>query len=475
MTEMIRTYGRALVAVFAGAVALWALLLIAVPQLTMLDKSLRAPKRALDSAIAATVVRDAQTCQSVLRNYLPADGGDEPASGTGAAENGGLAVPSAGGMAVPSAGGMAVPSATATPGAAKRPYILQCDRATTDTRLVRDADAPRATLISLYGMPELRVDEAAEIEEQIAQAQAVVEAVRPLYQRLLAEEADAIPYTLGNFEQLIAARPIPMSPETKAIEDAQLSNQIFDLIGLRYEVDGVTHVRLTLVTLVRTLFFAIVATALALVVCYPIAYNLALNSGPKKALWLFLALIIPYAIVELMRVYAWVSLIETNGLINEFLDFIGLIDLDNDEAIQFKRSPVTVFVVIVYTYILFMVFPMVNTMSTLDKNQLEAGRDLGASTWRLHWRIIIPHAKPGIAVGCITTFMLSAGAFSVPRIISRGLQSEWFSQTIYNKFFESENSNVGAAYSFAFTVLCFVIVALFMWIMRARLKDFVRS
>ena len=129
---------------------------------------------------------------------------------------------------------------------------------------------------------------------------------------------------------------------------------------------------------------------------------------------------------------------------------------------------------IVYTYVLFMVFPIFNVMSTLDKNQIEAAKDLGASTVRTHRRIIIPHSKPGIAVGCIATFMLAAGAFSVPRIISRGLQSEWFSQTIYNKFFESENSNVGAAYSFTYTLVCFVIVGLFMWLMRTRLKDFAR-
>jgi spermidine/putrescine transport system permease protein len=121
-----------------------------------------------------------------------------------------------------------------------------------------------------------------------------------------------------------------------------------------------------------------------------------------------------------------------------------------------------------------MVFPIYNVMSTLDRNQIEAARDLGASTRKLHWRIVIPHSKPGIAVGCIATFMLAAGAFSVPRIISRGLQSEWFSQTIYNKFFEVNNSNVGAAYSLAYTVICFVIVGLFMWIMRTRLKDFAR-
>lgn len=92
----------------------------------------------------------------------------------------------------------------------------------------------------------------------------------------------------------------------------------------------------------------------------------------------------------------------------------------------------------------------------------------------MHWRIIIPHTKPGIAVGCIATFMLCAGAFSVPRIISRRLQAEWFSPSIYNKFFESEATNVGASYSFAYTLVCFALVGLFMWIMRTRLKDFAR-
>ena len=230
------------------------------------------------------------------------------------------------------------------------------------------------------------------------------------------------------------------------------------------------YVRIGLLTLTRTLLFAVAATALALLVCYPIAFKVALATPPERAVWLFLGLIIPYAIVELMRIYAWTSIIDNRGLLNEALLWLGAIS----EPIQFKRSALTVFVVIVYTYVLFMVFPIYNTMSTLDRNQIEAARDLGASTWRLHWRVIIPHAKPGIAVGCIATFMLAAGAFSVPRIISRGLQAEWFSQTIYNKFFESENSNIGAAYSFAYTLVCFLIVAAFMWIMRTRLKDFAR-
>ncbi len=472
MRKLIRSYGRGLTAAFVVAVAGWAFLLIAFPQLTMLDKSLRAPGRALDSSVVATVARDASTCQTVLETYA-AEPETEPEA---APDNGGLGIPSASGMGVPSASGMGVPSISGGAGAGQvRPYILQCDRATTETSLVRDPDAEPATLVSAYGLPILKVDPDAPIEEQMAQARAVEAAAQGLLAEVKEAEAAAFPYTTENFDVIFAARAIPMSAETKAAEDAKIVNRVYELIGLRFEKDGVVHVRLTLVTLARTLFFAVLATLFALVVCYPVAYNLALNSGPRKAMWLFLALVIPYAIVELMRVYAWVSLIETRGLINAALDFAGLIDLDAGGGIEFKRSPVTVFMVIVYTYILFMVFPMVNVMSTLDRNQIEAARDLGASTWRIHRRIVIPHTKPGIAVGCITTFMLSAGAFSVPRIISRGLQSEWFSQTIYNKFFESENSNVGAAYSFAFTILCFVIVALFMWVMRARLKDFVRA
>ena len=293
---------------------------------------------------------------------------------------------------------------------------------------------------------------------------------RDLADRLLEMEAHAPRYGTGNFAALTQPVLIPMSPELRAAEDSQLSNRLLGLVGLRMVVDGEVYERIGLITLTRTLVFAILATGLALAVCYPIAYKVALATTPERAAWLFLGLVIPYAIVELMRIYAWTAIIDNRGLLNEFLLWLGAIA----EPIQFKRSAITIFVVIVYTYVLFMVFPIFNVMSTLDRNQIEAARDLGASAWRLHWRVIIPHAKPGIAVGCIATFMLAAGAFSVPRIISRGLQAEWFSQTIYNKFFESENSNVGAAYSFTYTLVCFLLVALFMWVMRTRLKDFAR-
>jgi len=478
MTDLVRGYGRGLVTAFFAATALWGLVLIVLPQLTMLDKSMRAPLRQLDSNIAETLATDAATCQQILERYRTPAAADD---GVGA--GGGLGVPSIG-STMPSPGttqqngGLGVPSIGSTQGAsgAGRPYILQCDRSTTAVRLVRGDLDQAVTLRDYYDLPDLSVDPADDLETQIAAA----EEIRALAERFAGElreaEASAFPYSTGNYELLFEPRAIPMEPASKAEDDAALSSQIYDLIGLRYTDEaGIVHKRLGAITLVRTIFFALCATALALIVCYPIAYNLALESNERKAVWLFVGLVIPYAIVELMRVYAWLSIIDNNGLFNQLLDWLGVIDLAAGEGIPFKRSPVTVFVVIVYTYILFMVFPLVNVMSTLDKSQVEAARDLGASAWRVHARVIIPHTKPGIAVGCITTFMLSAGAFSVPRIISRGLQGEWFSQTIYNKFFESGNANVGAAYAFAYTLICFIIVGLFMYLMRARLKDFVRA
>ncbi len=459
MRSLVRSFGPALTAGFVLAVLVWSIVLILAPQWAMLDRALTAPKRALDSSVAASLAQDSLTCISVLDAHAASDA-------AAAAGAGGLAVPSASGMAVPSMGGMAVPSAS---GGAARPYILQCDRADTHRAMVR-ANGVTEHLDTLYDLPQLAVRDSDPIETQKATAAEIAALAEALADRLRAEEATRSPYTAANFATLVQPVLIPMTPETRAIEDAQLSNRLLGLIGLRFERDGEIHARIGMITLTRTLVYAMLVTALALVLCYPIAYKVALATPPERAVWLFLGLVIPYAIVELMRVYAWTTIIDTNGLLNAVLTGSGLVA----EPVQFKRMPGTVFLVVVYTYVLFMVFPIFNVMSTLDRNQIEAARDLGARAWRVHWRIVIPHAKPGIAVGCIATFMLAAGAFSVPRIISRGLQSEWFSQTIYNKFFESENSNVGAAYSFAYTLLCFGIVAVFMAVMRTRLKDFAR-
>ncbi|MCK0198596.1 ABC transporter permease [Ancylobacter sp. 6x-1] len=222
---------------------------------------------------------------------------------------------------------------------------------------------------------------------------------------------------------------------------------------------------------VRTIFYALLVTLLALVVCYPLAYAVALASGPRKTVVLTVALIVPYAINELLRVYAWLMILDYRGVINGVLGWLGVVDLDNRGWIPFLENPSAVFVAMIYTYVLFMVFPMVNTLETLDRNQIEAARDLGATSWRIHRRVIIPHAKPGIAVGCIMTFMLSAGSYSVPQIMTRGQGGDWFSQLVYRQFYESNNWNMGSAYAVSLLVVCTLFILLMMRLFGVGLRD----
>lgn len=215
----------------------------------------------------------------------------------------------------------------------------------------------------------------------------------------------------------------------------------------------------------KTIAASLAVAAIALVVCYPIAYAVAKLQTPRTAALVMLALVIPYAINELLRIFAWQMILNYNGPLNAFLGLFGL------DPVPFLESGSGVFIAMVYAYILFMVFPLYNVLETLDLNQVEAARDLGASTWSIHRRVVIPHARPGIAVGCIMTFMLSAGSYAVPYIMTRGTASPWFTQLIYNRFFEATNWNVGAAYALSLLAVCTVFIFGMMRLLKVSLKD----
>lgn len=222
---------------------------------------------------------------------------------------------------------------------------------------------------------------------------------------------------------------------------------------------------------VATIVYAFCVTLLAFCVCYPVAYAVASSDREGKVAVLMLGLVVPYAINELLRIFSWVMILDRQGLLNGALDAIGLIDLDAGEGFRFVASNGAVFVVMAYAYVLFMVFPIYNTIETLDRNQIEAARDLGASVWRIHARVVIPHAKPGIAVGSIMTFMLSAGSIAVPEIVGRGLHPDWFSQVIYRRFFEADSWNQGSAYSLALLAACIAFILVTMAIFRVGIRD----
>ncbi|MFD1696278.1 ABC transporter permease [Roseibium aestuarii] len=220
-----------------------------------------------------------------------------------------------------------------------------------------------------------------------------------------------------------------------------------------------------------TLLYALTVTICTFLISYPVAYAAAMAETRGKLTLILIGLVIPYASNELLRIFSWVMILEKNGVLNSLLDSLGLIDLAAGEGFRFVASNGAVFSVMVYAYMLFMVFPMYNTIDTLDKAQIEAARDLGGSIWKIHTRIVIPHAKPGIAVGSIITFMLSAGTIAAPEIVGRGLHPDWFSQLIYRRFFEADSWNQGSAYSLALLAACILFILINMAIFKVSVRD----
>ncbi|WP_251978806.1 ABC transporter permease [Salinicola avicenniae] len=219
----------------------------------------------------------------------------------------------------------------------------------------------------------------------------------------------------------------------------------------------------------KTIWSSVLVTALTLAVSYPLAYYLAKVARPGQAALCLLLLIIPFWINEILRTFAWYIIFAFRGPLNELLFALGLID----RPIRFLNGDIGVLVGMVYAYILFMVFPLYNAIESLDRNQIRAARDLGAGWIRTHRRIVIPHAKPGIATGCIMTFMLAAGSYAVPALLGAP-GSRWFTQIIYNWFFEGGDWNQGAAYAFLLLALCIVFVTLVMRLFKVGLGDIAR-
>jgi spermidine/putrescine transport system permease protein len=243
-----------------------------------------------------------------------------------------------------------------------------------------------------------------------------------------------------------------------------LENYRYFLLGPPGDPAGWNYVDLAVFG--RTLLAAAFVTVFDLAICYPIAYYLAQAAGPRLARMLAVALVIPYWVNEILRAFAFRIIFGTGGLINALLLSAGLIE----QPVDFIRADVALYAGLGYAYVLLMVFPIFNAIESLDRNQIEAARDLGAPWWRIHWRVVIPFAKPGITSGCTMVFMLAAGALAAPQILG-GPSSLWFTQIIYRTFFESVNWPRGAAYAVILLAVCTALVLLVMRLFRVRLGE----
>lgn len=217
---------------------------------------------------------------------------------------------------------------------------------------------------------------------------------------------------------------------------------------------------------VRTIVTAFFVTIFDLMLCYPIAYYLAHVAKGGWARLMVLALIIPYWVNELLRAFAFKIMLGTTGIINNFLIWLGLIDT----PIDFIFENYALYAGLGYAFILLMIFPIYNAVESLDKNQIEAARDLGSPWWRIHKRIVIPYAKPGIASGATMVFMLTAGALASPQILG-GPSSLWYTQIIYQWFNQGNNWQRGSAYAVFLLVSTIALVMLAMKIFKVKMGE----
>ena len=227
-----------------------------------------------------------------------------------------------------------------------------------------------------------------------------------------------------------------------------------------------TYNTVDLMVFVRTIIAAILVTIANILMCYPLAYYLGQSKGSGFVRLLVVLLIIPYWINEILRAFALKIIFGDSGLINEVLMLMHL----TSEPIDFIRQDIALYAGLGYAYILLMLFPMYNVIESLDRNQIEAARDMGASWARIHRRIVIPHAKPGIASGATMVFMLSAGALAAPQVLG-GPSSLWFTQLVYQWFNDSLNWQQGAAYAMVLLVSTILIVLTLMRVFKVNMGD----
>ena len=182
--------------------------------------------------------------------------------------------------------------------------------------------------------------------------------------------------------------------------------------------------RIYLNALIRTIAYVVTASAICLVVGYAVAYYTARYAGRRKGLIVVL-LVAPFWISYLMRIYAWQSLLQLDGYINDLIRFFGLPPVD-----WLAGKPVTVVLGLVYGYIPFMILPLFGSLDRINQSLLEAGRDLGASPFQTFRRVTLPLSKPAILAGLVIVSLPMFGDYYTNNLLSNSPKTSMYGNLI---------------------------------------------
>lgn len=204
------------------------------------------------------------------------------------------------------------------------------------------------------------------------------------------------------------------------------------------------------IVLWRSCWLALLTTVVCLLVGYPIAFFIATRPKPWRSI-LLLLVIIPFWTNFLVRTYAWMVLLRTEGIVNTLLRSLHLIN----EPLNLLFTPFAVSVGLIYGYLPFMILPLYATIDRFNFSLIEASHDLGANDWHTFLKVVIPLTKRGIIAGSLLVFIPSVGAFITPDILG-GAKTLMIGNLIQNQFLKARDWPFGSALS----ILMMVIVLL---------------
>lgn len=212
--------------------------------------------------------------------------------------------------------------------------------------------------------------------------------------------------------------------------------------------------KLYVITYLRSVLLAGTATLLCLAVGFPMAYAIARARDEVRSL-LLLLIVLPFWISFLLRVYAWMGLLNNKGIINNFLIWLGFIE----QPISFMYTDFAVLLGLTYSYLPFMILPLYATLERMNLDLVEAAQDLGATQTRAFWDVTWPLARPGIIAGCLLVFVPAMGEYVIPVLLG-GPESLLIGRVLFDEFFVNRDWPLASAVAVVLLLLLVVPIVM---------------
>jgi putrescine transport system permease protein len=220
--------------------------------------------------------------------------------------------------------------------------------------------------------------------------------------------------------------------------------------------------KLYAITYLKSVLLAASATILCLLLGFPMAYGIARSDSRTRSI-LLLLIVLPFWISFLLRVYAWMGLLNNYGVINNTLMWLGI----TNQPIQFMYTDFAMFIGLTYSYLPFMVLPLYATLERMNLDLVEAAQDLGASRTQAFWDVTWPLAKPGVIAGCLLVFIPAMGEYVIPYLLG-GPESLLIGRVLFDEFFSNRDWPLASSVAI---ILLLILVVPIMLLQRYQARD----